>query len=268
MVYWLNGQPCESISLLDRSFQYGDGCFTTMLTREGELDCWLYHRERMQACLDTLAIAQPNWQVVEQWLRKAALHQPLAGLKLHISRGEGGRGYSATQVSAPNVTISDFAFPQHYHQWQREGIKLGVCQTRLGLMPLLAGHKHNNRLEQVLVKTEIDQRQLTDGVVLNLSEHVIETSMANLFWRQGDTLFTPSLAMSGVAGVARRRVLEYLEQSQVNVRVGEFALADLLAAEEVFITNSILGAVPVKGIEGQSFPFGELTRSIQEMLSP
>ncbi|WP_194436233.1 aminodeoxychorismate lyase [Vibrio fluminensis] len=267
-MYWLNGQPTDSISLLDRSFQYGDGCFTTMLTRDGAVECWSYHLQRMQACLDALAIPHPDWQKVELWLKQAANHDSLAGLKLHISRGEGGRGYSATQVSAPNVTISDFAFPAHYYQWQQEGIELGVCQTRLGLNPLLAGHKHNNRLEQVLVKAELDQRQLSDGVVLNLSEHIVETSMANLFWWKEQELYTPDLTMSGVAGVARRRVLDIAQQQKINLHVGEFALTDLLDADEVFITNSILGVAPIKGIEGQSFQIGKQTRSIQEMLSP
>lgn len=248
-MYWLNGQPTDSISVLDRSFQYGDGCFTTMLTRHGVVEGWSYHLQRMQACLTALAIAQPDWQLVEKWLVRAASHDALAGLKLHISRGEGGRGYSATQVSTPNVTISDFAFPAHYYQWQQEGIELGVCQTRLGLNPLLAGHKHNNRLEQVLVKAELDQRQLTDGVVLNLSEQVIETSMANLFWCKDNVLYTPDLSMSGVAGVARRRVLELAERNQIHVLMGEFGLQELLRADEVFITNSILGVAQLRGLQ-------------------
>ncbi|MGF1908242.1 aminodeoxychorismate lyase [Vibrio kasasachensis] len=267
-MYWLNGQTADSISLLDRSFQYGDGCFTTMLTKQGKLMYWSYHLQRMQACLDALAIPQPDWNQVETWLNLAANNESLAGLKLHISRGEGGRGYSATQVSAPNVTINDFAYPAHYLQWQEQGIELGVCRTRLGINPLLAGHKHNNRLEQVLVKTELDERALADAVVLNISGNVIETSMANLFWRQGEILYTPDLDVSGVAGVARRRVLEHAKLQNIPVQLGQFELADLLRANEVFITNSLLGIAPIKAIESQSFSIGTMTRSIQETLSP
>ncbi|MBA5761848.1 aminodeoxychorismate lyase [Vibrio sp. 404] len=267
-MYWLNGHPADSISLLDRSFQYGDGCFTTMLTKQGKLVYWSYHLQRMQACLDALAIPHPDWAQVKNWLDLAATGDSLAGLKLHISRGEGGRGYSATQVSTPNVTISNFAYPAHYRQWQEQGIELGVCTTRLGINPLLAGHKHNNRLEQILVKAELDQRKLVDGIVLNFAGDVIETSMANLFWWQGEQLCTPNLEASGVAGVARRRVLEFAEQQAIDVQIGSFELVSLLNADEVFITNSLLGVAPIKAIEGHRFPIGAMTRSIQEMLSP
>lgn len=49
------------------------------------------------------------------------------------------------------------------------------------IQPLLAGHKHNNRLEQVLAKAEIEHSNFADAVTLNVQNHVIETTMANLF---------------------------------------------------------------------------------------
>lgn len=267
-MFWLNGQPADSISLLDRSFQYGDGCFTTLMTAHGKLCQWNYHKQRMQSCLNALFIPEPDWEQVERWLTVATKPDSLAGLKLHISRGEGGRGYSSTQVTTPNVTISDFAYPMHYLQWREHGVELGVSQVKLGLNPLLAGHKHNNRLEQIMVKADLDRVGVLDGVVLDLNENVIETSMANLFWRQGDVLFTPDLSMSGVAGVARKRVLEYAQQAGIVVKIGQFDLTQVLRADEVFITNSLLGAAPIRAIEKQTFPIGTLTGRIQEKLFP
>ncbi len=79
------------------------------------------------------------------------------------------------------MTISNFAFPSHYSSWQEQGVDLGVCNTRLGIQPLLAGHKHNNRLEQILAKAEIDNTEFADAITLNVQNHVIETTMANLF---------------------------------------------------------------------------------------
>lgn len=267
-MFWLNGQPADSISLLDRSFQYGDGGFTTLLTEHGKLCQWPYHKQRMQACLAALAIAEPDWTLVERWLAVAAKPEPLAGLKLHISRGEGGRGYSSTQVSAANVTISDFAYPPHYRQWQAQGIDLGISQVTLGLTPSLAGHKHNNRLEQILVKADLDKHGLVDGLVLDINANIIETSIANIFWRRGEVLYTPQLDMSGVAGVARRRVLEFAQNAEIAVKIGRFDLSHILEADEVFMTNALLGAAPIRAIESQTFPIGPLTRRIQEMLVP
>ena len=95
---------------------------------------WDKHIQRMESCLNVLGIEIPNWQTVEAWLTQAIHTKGKAGVKLHISRGEGGRGYSPTQVTSPNVTISAFQFPSHYEQWCRDGIELGICEPRLGLL--------------------------------------------------------------------------------------------------------------------------------------
>lgn len=53
-MFWVNGVPQTHVELGDRSFQYGDGGFTTILTQNGELVYWQEHTERMSACLDAL----------------------------------------------------------------------------------------------------------------------------------------------------------------------------------------------------------------------
>ncbi|NMT56485.1 aminodeoxychorismate lyase, partial [Vibrio parahaemolyticus] len=116
--------------------------------------------------------------------------------------------------------------------WQEQGVDLGVCNTRLGIQPLLAGHKPNNRLEQILAKAEIDNTEFADAITLNVQNHVIETTMANLFWVKGNKVFTPELTLSGVTGVMRRKVLELLKVSHIEVIEGRFILPDFLSADE------------------------------------
>lgn len=263
-MYWLNGQLTDSVSLSDRSFQYGDGCFTTMLTIDGKIVHWAKHIQRIESCLNVLGIENPNWHTVEAWLTQAIHTKGKAGVKLHISRGEGGRGYSPTQVTSPNVTISAFQFPSHYEQWCCDGIELGICEPRLGLNPLLAGHKHNNRLEQVLLKADIERQGFSDGVALDYQDHVIETTMANIFWLRDGILYTPELSHAGVAGVMRRVIMSYAAEHSWQVVEGQFTLEQLLNADEVFISNSILGVAPIIAIGEQRFSIGKLTRTIQE----
>ncbi|MGF1720253.1 aminodeoxychorismate lyase [Vibrio kyushuensis] len=263
-MFWVNGLPCNTISLTDRSFQYGDGCFTTMLTTHGEIQHWQEHQSRMQRCLELLNIAQPDWKQVHEWLKNAAIHDPKSGLRLNITRGEGGRGYSSLGISEMNVVISDFAYPTHYEQWAEQGIELGMCNRRLGLNPILAGHKHNNRLEQVLAKQDIDEQGLLDGIVLDIHDQIIETTMANLFWVTGDTLYTPSLENSGVSGVMRQLVITCAKKQGIPIKVGQYSLTDLRQADEIFITNSICTVVPIIKINKSTFTIGSNTRNFQE----
>lgn len=262
-MYWVNGVVSSEVALSDRSFQYGDGCFTTIKTLNGQIAHWPLHIERMEACLKVLCIPSPDWITVENWLLEAALSQGHGGLKLHISRGEGGRGYSPKGLHAPMVTISCFCYPEHYLQWRSEGVALGVCKTPLGIHPVLAGHKHNNRLEQILCKAELDASGYLDGVTLNVQSHVIETTMANLFWVKGGVLFTPELSLSGVAGVMRRLVLSQAQHCALECHEVKVGLDNLLEADEVFMTNALLGVAPIKQILETHYPIGHTTRYFQ-----
>ncbi len=261
---WVNGIVSDVVSVGDRSFQYGDGCFTTMLTKNGKVQHWEMHVERLEACLNVLAIPLPDWQQVEEWMALALLADTKAGLKIHITRGEGGRGYSPSQVTKPNVTISHFAFPVHYAQWQAEGLALGLCSKRMGLNPMLAGHKHNNRLEQVLLKDEMDKAGYSDGLCLDIHGHIIETTSANIFWVKGETLYTPSLDNAGVAGIARKTILNVAVECGMKVVMGDFELDHLDNAEEVFISNALLGVAPIIQVGHNQYAIGKHTRRFQE----
>ena len=264
-MFLVNGEWSSVISVTDRSFQYGDGCFTTMLSINGRIVHWAAHMDRMNSCLDVLQIPRPNWEQVEDWLSQANTGREKVGLKLLITRGERGRGYSPSQVGHPNIVISRFEFPIHYQNWAQNGIELGVCQTPLGHNPLLAGHKHNNRLEQILLKSEIERQAKVDGVAFDIDGYVIETSMANIFWCTDNTLCTPLLDRAGISGVIRRKILEWAAQENVAVRTERFGFDALLGADEIFICNSILGVAPVHTIESNSYKIGGFTRHIQEM---
>lgn len=291
-MFWVDGESQQSVDILDRSFQYGDGCFTTMLVQGGQIQHFHDHQRRVDECLKALRISELDWGVVNVWLDSALQHiqnnalygtksldgsenlhetnkphDEKAGIKLHVSRGSGGRGYSTKNIAKPTITISTFNFPSHYSAWQGSGVELGVCQQALGLSPLLAGHKHNNRLEQILMKDEMDQANEVDGVVLDISGNVIETTMANLFWRKGQSIHTPQLAQSGVAGVMRKQVLTALNQAELSVTISDYCLSQLMQADEVFMTNSILGVAPVTRISETQFNIGTVTRSLQGQLN-
>ncbi len=263
-MFWVNGKPAEVVALSDRSFQYGDGCFTTMLTRRGQVQNWSLHVERMQDCLVLLGIRLPDWEQINTWLEQAASDEELAGLKLHISRGAGGRGYNPVGAEEPLVTISDFLFPDQYHCWRNKGVELGVCQHKMGLNPLLAGHKHNNRLEQILCRAELESSGEQDGIMCDIRGNVIETTMANLFWLKGQTLYTPDLKLCGVSGVIRRIVLQEAPKRGLTVMVGDFLPEHIHNADEVFMTNSVLGVAPVVRIGLSVFSVGSVTRYFQE----
>lgn len=278
-MFYVNGNEQSQISISDRSFQYGDGCFTTMLIVEGQIQHWYLHQQRLDKALSVLNIAKPDWLMVQAWLKKILFSEPslgqkYSGIKIHISRGCGGRGYSAMGADSPQVTIQAFGYPSHYKHWQHHGVRLGVSSIALGLNPLLAGIKHNNRLEQVLIKSNIEHLSYDDVVVCDLNNKVIETSASNLFWIKNDRLYTSDLSYCGVEGTMRHQVLELAQSLSLVPKIGIYLLQDLSDADEIFISNALHGIVPVISIdtmlnsEPQSYLVGNKTRDFQEKLNP
>ena len=201
-----------ALSTLDRATQYGDGCFSTVLVEQAEPKLWHRHRERFERSLARLSIVFDGWSELESSLFELAESTKGVSdksiIKILMSRGVGGRGYSPKGCSNTQVIISQHTWPEFYLKWQQQGIELGVCEQKLSISPMLCGMKHLNRLEQVLLKAETEQKGYLDSVVLDANGHVCETTVANIFWRKGNTLYTPSLINSGVFGVMRSEIID------------------------------------------------------------
>ncbi|MGL4269005.1 MAG: aminodeoxychorismate lyase, partial [Plesiomonas sp.] len=154
----INGNPAETIAATDRGLAYGDGCFTTGRVRRGRLQLEQAHLDRLWQACERLFITPPEREQLQDEIRQQAslLHDGV--LKVLLTRGSGGRGYSTQGCDTTLRMISTSVWPAHYTRWQQQGIVLGESNIPLACHPLLAGIKHLNRLEQVLIRRQIDQQ--------------------------------------------------------------------------------------------------------------
>lgn len=157
--------------------------------------------------------------------------------------------------------VSSHPFPPHYLQWKEQGITLGLLKQRVGLSPL-AGLKHLNRLEQVLLKSEVETLGVDDGIACDMNGHLVETSASNLFWRKDRTLFTPVLDNAGVAGTMRARVIETAKLLGYKVIECREQASVIDGSDEIFITNAVMGLVPVRQYHNKNYNDFEACRAI------
>jgi 4-amino-4-deoxychorismate lyase len=246
----VNGHQTDKISITERGFTFGDGHFTTAKISQGKIELIDLHLERLQAANQRLAINDIDLAKLKAELETIAKAYCLAVLKVVITAGSGGRGYSRQGADKSTIAYSIHEFPKHYKSWQQTGIELEVATLKLGLNPLLAGLKHLNRLEQVLIKKELEQRQLDNNsldelLVCDHLGHIIETSSANMFWLKDNLWYTPKLDKAGVNGVMRQWLLSQIP----NVCEIEQPLAQLPSINAMFICNSLMQLVPVKSFQ-------------------
>ena len=263
----VNGLSETQLDITDRATQYGDGCFTTMLVKDGKVEYWDAHLTRLQSTCERLFISSINWGELTLHVSELAKQQTLGVLKVLISRGSGGRGYSPEGANTPVYIVSQHSFPAHYQDWQRKGIELNISSITLAKQPLLAGLKHLNRLEQVLIKHELANDAFQDCLVLDTDDVIVESSVGNVFWYGENAWHTPALNFSGVEGVMRNQVMAYLSANQVPIHQCREGLNSIQSASEVFVCNSLMGIVPVSAIEfsdgHRAYYLSEKTRDLQ-----
>jgi 4-amino-4-deoxychorismate lyase len=263
----VNGIARDSIPLLDRAVQYGDGLFETVRVREARPEFLARHLKRLDSGCQRLRFPPIPWASLVQEVTELAGQAPDAVLKIILTRGRGERGYRFAPDQKATRLLTLAPLPEWPADILRHGIRLTICATRLCMQPALAGIKHLNRLEQVLARAEWDNPGIHEGLMLDHTGHVIEGTMSNIFLVCEGTLVTPALTACGVAGIMRSAILDLARQLGLATEIRPVTLQQVRNSSEIFVCNSLIGIWPVRRIDGLAdCPIGPLTRALADAL--
>lgn len=269
LLSWVNGQQNQDVISTDRGLAFGDGLFETMRVKDAQIFWLKLHWERLSLGCKVLAFHfsyDDFMQALKPALQQTKL-QPndVFKLKLILTRGASTTGYSAPLLLKHNVIILLSSLSASVNKLRQEGVKLISCQWPLADSPQLAGIKHLNRLDQVMAKQECQHSQCFDGLMYNQAGELIESTSANLFLVKEGAVFTPCIKNAGVKGVMRRGVMEQLAPMQ-QLQIKEQVFTDLEGLTEIFITNAIIGIVPVTAVDDRKYPIGVIAQKLQQAL--
>lgn len=265
MTILINGEPGETVSVLDRGFQYGDGLFETLAVVNGEPLLWDRHLRRLLHGAARLGIDAPAEALLRDEAQRVGRGAARAVLKIIVTRGVSGRGYAPAPEATPTRTVCLMPWPDYPPRHRTHGVAVRFCRTMIARNGTFAGLKHLNRLEQVKARMELDEDH-AEGLMLDELGHVIEGTMTNIFVVRAGELLTADLSHSGVEGVMRGLVLERAAALTPVCRVTTLNRETVLDADEVFLTNSLIGLWPVRRIESREYPVGPVTKRIQEAI--
>lgn len=261
---WINGAEQLSLPATDRATQFGDGCFTTAAVHNGRIQLLEAHLRRLREGCERLLIPDVDWGRLEAEMRAAAQPHAQAVVKVILSAGSGGRGYSRKGGSGATRIVSVAPWPHHYQTLHTQGVRLQSSPVRLAQSPLLAGIKHLNRLEQVMIRAHLERSDADEALVLDTAGYVVECCAANLFWRQGERVFTPDLTHAGVDGVMRRYLMAQMAAAGLHCEVVRCEASQLLAANEIVICNALMPVLPVRQLDDREYSERTLYRWFQE----
>ncbi|WP_096460937.1 aminodeoxychorismate lyase [Sulfurifustis variabilis] len=262
----VNGEPEDRVPVSDRGFQYGDGLFETIAVREGEPVRWERHLARLGLGCERLGIPPPDARVLREEARRLSHGRERAVLKLVYTRGPSPRGYAPPVSPTPTRALIVSEWPSHRASPPEEGVAVCLCRQRLAANARLAGIKHLNRLEQILARAEW-RDEYAEGLMLNARGDIVDGTMSNVFAVLDDVLVTPEIVDCGVAGVMRNLVLQRAAALGIPCRVRALALVDLRRAHEIFLTNSVIGVLPVGRFEERAVAVGAVTRALRRAIA-
>jgi len=259
---WVNGAEQDQIAVSDRGLRYGDGLFETMAVRAGRIPLLDRHLARLSLGLRRLGIEGVDVARLGGDVRRRCAAADRGVARLTVTRGSSARGYQPPVVAEPNWILALSEWPQGLAASARDGVVIRLCRQRLASQPALAGIKHLNRLEQVLARAEWRDPGIAEGLMLDDAGRPVCGTMSNLFVVRDGRLLTPSVDRCGVAGVMRGLVLELAGEAGLDCSQADLSLEDALTADEMFLTNAIIGIWPVRQCAQAVFP----SRSLAEVL--
>jgi branched-subunit amino acid aminotransferase/4-amino-4-deoxychorismate lyase len=235
---WRDGAfaACDSVPLSDRGFRYGMSVFESLRVTRGMPEFFEPHLARLiQACADR------EFAVEERALRATSAllqNQQLSGFaRIYVTGGDG----TPTEIgSQPRILvfIEDRAPPN-----PDDVLEIGLHDESYHAP--FGGLKTANYWFNADALAQARRRKFDETLLFNDRAELVSACMANVFLLIGDQLHTPSRATGARSGVIREWVMK-----RSNVRERRLRREDVLAADEIFLTNSWIGIQSVATVEG------------------
>lgn len=256
------------VSAFDSGFMQGIGLFTTMRAYGGRVFRLGRHLDRLVQSAQSLSwTILPDIDVLESAVEQvvAATEQSNARVRLTVTTGS----LRAGQEDASGLTIvanasPDVSYPAELY---RKGVTAVVSRYRQHALDPTAGHKTTSYFSRLASLREAHAAGAFESIWLNLDAYVAEGAISSVFAVDDGVLLTPPLDTPILPGITRAAVLELAGQERIPLREQPLTLEELLHADEVFLTGSMIEILPVVRIHrepvGNEKP-GDVTRQLYE----
>lgn len=226
---------------------YGRGVFTSLAVYDSKPFLWSKHWQRLTthaARLDIDHTGCTEKSVGEAVTKLIAVNQVKDGrVRVTMLARTGGGFWKAKLSSARKTDL--LIMTGDPHQVPQNGLSLAVSPYRVSTFSPLTGIKSLNYLDHVLSKEEARNRDFDEAVVLNERGEIVSATTANIFWARNGTVHTPALSCGSLAGITRECVIDIANKHFIPLVEGVYEMADLVDAEEIFLTSSGIGVAPV-----------------------
>ncbi len=252
------GRPLDpqqaTISVFDRGFLYGDSVYETLRTARGKCVEQVRHLARLRQSAAGIGLGIPFTdadivEAIEQTL--VAAQNDESSVRIVVTRGTSALTIDPRESTTPLLVVYVTPLKRHPPELYSGGLSVRIVDVRkTSHRSLDASLKTGNYLNNIQALRQAHHGDAQDAIMLNHEGAVAEGATSNVFIVAGGQLLTPSLKTGVLNGITRAVICELAESLGHPVHETTIWPKQLRAADEVFLTSSVRGAVPVTTIDG------------------
>ena len=213
---------------LDEGYSFGLGAFETIAVKDGKLIFLDRHLRRLDRALHFLKIGTLDERgITEKQVIDCVKQQKLKD------------GACKLTVSKKNVVFQQRQNP-YTDDIRRTGFVMDFSSVRRNETSPLTAYKTLNYGDCILENRQAHGLGMNERIFLNTKGQISEGTVSNIFFVRSGKLYTPDLSCGLLPGILR----EYLCETE-NVEEAVIYPAELGQYEECFVTNSLMGIMPV-----------------------
>ncbi len=255
-----------SISTSDTGFLYGAGLFETMRAANGVVFALEDHLSRLFTSAGKLSI---EINCAKEYVRDAVYKtldaNKLTDARLRITVTSGSPATNDNKRSTILIAATKFK-PYPFEHYQK-GVLTVLSPYKQNPDDPTTGHKTLSYLPRMLALEQARRKNAAESIWFTTDHRLAEASISNIFIVKDSALYTPPVSTPVLPGIARKSVFEIAAQKSIKLEEKELCIEDVLAADEIFLTNTIMQIIPVVFLEKHVFSDGKpgpLTRKLTE----
>ncbi len=245
-----------SLSLANRGLRYGDALFESIRVLNGKVPFINHHIDRLLVGMKQVKmICPPDLNslqltgIINELVQKN--ESPNARLRLSVIRRDGG--FYRPSSDEVDLLIEFTGLPGSYFELNEEGLVIDAYMEMKKPANHLSTLKCGSSLFYVLAGIYARENNLDECLLLNEEDMVAEALHSNIFIFQNKSIYTPPLKEYCINGVMRSVVLDLAQEINYSVEETPLTMAQVMAADEVMLTNAVTGLKWVKKFREKTY---------------
>ena len=228
----------------------GRGVFETILVDHGHVCLLERHLKRFRQGLKVSNIRCPHSnQEIQSIAQRILTFNQFKNARLRIMAYQQNGAFGLAVMALPRTVFSE---QDYFHGYR---VTTARCPGRPVKYQFV---KSLDYAQYYKAFHKAKDKGFHEALLVNPKGFVFEGSRSNVFYFKKGTLYTPSLVLGCLNGITRQLIIECAREMKISVKTIKPKLQDLLAADEVFLTNAIIGVMPITKLDGKVIQSGRV----------